>query len=94
MGAKFAMSNVVDIGAAGITLVIAEICLAIVVARLLAKAAGLSEELGSLIGVGVGICGVSAIIGATGAINAKEEDASYAIATILIFGAIMLAVIP
>ncbi|NLJ87047.1 MAG: putative sulfate exporter family transporter [Firmicutes bacterium] len=94
MGAKFAMSNVVDIGAAGITLVIAEICLAIVVARLLAKAAGLSEELGSLIGVGVGICGVSAIIGATGAINAKEEDASYAIATILIFGAIMLAVYP
>ncbi len=94
MGAKFAMSNVINIGATGIILVIAEIVLAITVARLLGRAAGLSEELGSLIGVGVGICGVSAIIGATGAINASEEDASYAIATILIFGAIMLAVYP
>lgn len=94
MGAKFSVSSVVNIGTMGITLVIAEICLAIIVARLLSQAAGLSEELGSLIGVGVGICGVSAIIGATGAINATEEDASYAIATILIFGAIMLAVYP
>ncbi|NLJ26227.1 MAG: putative sulfate exporter family transporter [Firmicutes bacterium] len=94
MGAKFSVSSVVNIGTMGITLVIAEICLAIIVARLLSRAAGLSEELGSLIGVGVGICGVSAIIGATGAINATEEDASYAIATILIFGAIMLAVYP
>lgn len=94
MGAKFAMSNVINIGATGIILVIAEIALAITVARLLSRMAGLSEELGSLIGVGVGICGVSAIIGATGAINASEEDASYAIATILIFGAIMLAVYP
>lgn len=94
MGAKFSISSVVNIGAMGITLVIAEICLAIIVARLFSQAAGLSEELGSLIGVGVGICGVSAIIGATGAINATEEDASYAIATILIFGAIMLAVYP
>lgn len=94
MGAKFSMSNVINIGATGITLVMAEICLAIIVARLLSRAAGLSEELGSLIGVGVGVCGVSAIIGATGAINASEEDASYAIATILIFGAIMLAVYP
>ena len=71
---------------------IAEICLAIVVARLLAKAAGLSEELEVSSARSAYV--VSQPLSATGAINAKEEDASYAIATILIFGAIMLAVIP
>ncbi|NLK07810.1 MAG: putative sulfate exporter family transporter [Firmicutes bacterium] len=94
MGAKFAMTNVISIGTSGIILVVAEIALAIISARFLGRLAGLSEELSSLLGVGIGICGVSAIIGATGAINAREEDASYAIATILIFGAIMLAVYP
>jgi len=36
------------------------------------------------------ICGVSAIIAAQGAIDADEEDASYAIAAILSLGAISL----
>lgn len=94
MGAKLVLSSVINIGVTGIALVIAEIIVSIAVARWLARVWGLSEELGSLIGIGVGICGVSAIIGATGAINAKEEDSSYAIATILIFGAIMLFLYP
>ena len=94
MGAKFSMSSVIHIGSTGVVLVLVEICLAVFVARLLSKWAGLSDGLGSLIGVGSGICGVSAIIGASGAINATEEEASYAIATVLIFGAMGLAIYP
>ena len=94
MGASLALQNVLKIGAAGLALVFVEILVSIVVARFLARVFGLTDKLGSLIGVGVGICGVSAIIGATGAIKAEEEDQSYAIATILLFGAVMLFVFP
>lgn len=94
LGSRLAWQNVMSIGATGLCLVVVEILISILVARYLAARAGLSEKLGSLIGVGVGICGVSAIIGATGAIDAREEDASYAIATILIFGAFMVFLYP
>jgi len=94
MGSTLLMQNVLVIGGAGLGLVLVEIVLAVAVAAWLSRAFGLSERLGSLIGVGVGICGVSAIIGATGAIDAREEDSTYAIATILIFGAVMVFLFP
>jgi len=94
MGAKFAFQNILSIGGTGLAMVVIEIALSIAVASYLARRFGLSDRLGSLIGVGVGVCGVSAIIGATGAIGAKQEDASYAIATILIFGAAMVFLYP
>jgi uncharacterized integral membrane protein (TIGR00698 family) len=94
MGARLSLQHVLAIGGIGLTMVAVEIALSIAVAAWLSRRFGLTEKLGSLIGVGVGICGVSAIIGATGAIGAKQEDASYAIATILIFGAIMVLVYP
>lgn len=94
MGASLALQNVMKIGTMGLALVAVEILVSIVVARYLARFFGLTEKLGSLIGIGVGICGVSAIIGATGAIDAEEEDQSYAIATILLFGAVMLFLFP
>lgn len=94
MGCRLALQNIISIGATGLFLVVVEIALALVAASYLARLFGLSEKLGTLIGVGVGICGVSAIIGATGAIGAREEDSSYAIATIMVFGAIMVFLFP
>jgi len=94
MGSRLALQSIFAIGGLGLVLVTVEILVSIFVARRLAGVFGLSEKLGDLIGIGVGICGVSAIIGATGAIDAEEEDATYAIATILIFGAIMVFLYP
>lgn len=94
MGAGLSWQNILKIGTTGLLLVALEITISITVARYLAKRFGLTEKLGSLIGVGVGICGVSAIIGTAGAIEAPEEDASYAIATVLLFGAVMVFLFP
>src|SRR5258707_13305924 len=55
---------------------------------------GLSPKLTSLLAIGASICGVSAIIAAEGAIDADDEDASYAIAAILALGAVSLVVFP
>lgn len=94
LGARLALQEVLSIGASGIVLVIIEITVAILTATYLGRVCGLKEKLASLIGVGVGVCGVSAIIGTTSAIEAEEDDATYAIATILLFGAIMLFLYP
>ncbi len=94
LGARLALQEVLTIGATGIVLVIIEITVAILTATYLGKIFGLKDKLASLIGVGVGVCGVSAIIGTTSAIEAEEDDAAYAIATILLFGAIMLFLYP
>jgi uncharacterized integral membrane protein (TIGR00698 family) len=60
----------------------------------LGRAFKLKPKLVSLLAVGSSICGVSAIIAAQGAIDADEEDSSYAIAAILLLGALSLFLFP
>lgn len=94
LGAKLALGNVLSLGATGLILVVLEIIIAITSVTWLSRKFGLPEKTGSLLAIGVGICGVSAIIGASGAIDAKERDSSLAIATILCFGALMIFIFP
>lgn len=94
LGARLVLQEVFLIGAGGIALVLIEIVVAIVTAAYLGRLFGLKEKLASLLGIGIGVCGVSAIISSTSAIEAEEDDAAYAIATILLFGAIMLFLYP
>jgi uncharacterized integral membrane protein (TIGR00698 family) len=54
----------------------------------------LKPKLTSLLAVGSAVCGVSAIIATKGAIDADDEDSSYAIAAILAIGAISLFTFP
>jgi len=55
---------------------------------------GLRPKLTSLLAVGSAVCGVSAIIATKGAIEADDEDSSFAIAAILALGAIALFTFP
>src|SRR6202012_3715783 len=55
---------------------------------------GPPPKLTSLLAIGSSICGVSAIIAAKGAIEAEDEDASYAMAAILALGAFSLFAFP
>jgi uncharacterized integral membrane protein (TIGR00698 family) len=77
-----------------LALVFVEIALALVFMTWLGKRFNLRPKLMSLLSVGAAVCGVSAIIATQGAIEAEEEDSSYAIAAILALGAISLFVFP
>lgn len=94
LGAKLALGNVLNLGATGLILVILEIIIALTAVTWLSRKFGLPEKTGTLLSIGVAICGVSAIIGASGAIDAEERDSSLAIATILCFGAVMIFALP
>jgi len=70
--------------------VVLELAMAIVVMTALGRWFRLSPKLTSLLAIGASVCGVSAIIAAKGAIEADDEDVSYAIAAILALGAVSL----
>jgi len=60
----------------------------------LGRAFGLRPKLTSLLAVGSAVCGVSAIIATQGAIEADEEDSSFAMLRILALGALSLFTFP
>jgi uncharacterized integral membrane protein (TIGR00698 family) len=82
------------LGAVSLTLVLIELILSIGFMTLLGRIFGLSPKLTTLLAVGSSICGVSAIIATKGAIEADDEDASFAIAAILALGALALFTFP
>ena len=94
MGARFLVTDVARLGGIGLAMVAVEILFSIAFVGLFARWFRLPEKLGSLLSVGVGICGVSAIIGAAGSIEAEKEETGYAIAVILVFGAAALIAYP
>jgi uncharacterized integral membrane protein (TIGR00698 family) len=94
LGARFLIGDVLRLGGLSLTLVLIEIALSLAFMTLLGRWFGLKPKLTTLLAVGSSICGVSAIIAAQGAIDAEEEDSSYAIAAILALGAISLFLFP
>jgi uncharacterized integral membrane protein (TIGR00698 family) len=94
LGVRFLLGDVVKLGTVSLICVVLELTVAIVVMTVLGRAFGLRPKLISLLAIGSSVCGVSAIIAAKGAIEADDEDASYAIAAILALGAVSLFVFP
>jgi uncharacterized integral membrane protein (TIGR00698 family) len=71
-----------------------ELAVSIAFMTALGRWLGLAPKLTSLLAIGSSICGVSAIIAAKGAIEADDEEASYAIGAILFLGALSLFAFP
>jgi len=94
LGARFLVGDVLRLGGVSLGLVIIEIALSLAFMTVLGRAFKLRPKLITLLAVGSSICGVSAIIATQGAIDADEEDSSYAIAAILALGAISLFLFP
>jgi uncharacterized integral membrane protein (TIGR00698 family) len=94
LGARFLLGDVRRLGGLSLVLIAIELVLALTFMTYLGRAFKLKPKLISLLAVGSSICGVSAIIAAQGAIDADEEDSSYAIAAILLLGAISLFLFP
>jgi uncharacterized integral membrane protein (TIGR00698 family) len=94
LGVRFLVGDVLRLGGVSLALVAIELGVSIVLMTLLGRWFRLTPKLTSLLAIGSSICGVSAIIAAKGAIEAEDEDASYAIAAILALGALALFLFP
>ncbi len=94
LGARFLLADVLKLGSVSLVLVLIELVLSIAFMTFLGRIFELSPKLTSLLAVGSSICGVSAIIATKGAIDADDEDSSFAIAAILALGALALFTFP
>lgn len=94
LGVRFVFADLLRLGALSLTLIVLEFAVAGTLMVYLGKRFRLGPKLTALLAVGSSVCGVSAIIATQGAIEAEEQDASYAIGAILLLGAVGLFVFP
>jgi uncharacterized integral membrane protein (TIGR00698 family) len=86
LGIRLTIFDVFKLGSFGVPIVVFCIVGALVVTTWINEKLRLPEKLGALIAVGTSICGVTAIVATSPAIDADEEEAAYAVATITVFG--------
>lgn len=86
LGIRLTVLDVFKLGAFGVPVVALCIIGAYFITTRINKVLKLPERLGTLIAVGTSICGVTAIVAASPAIDAEEEESAYAVAVITVFG--------
>src|SRR5947209_3260574 len=94
LGARFLLGDVVKLGRVSLGLVAIELVVAIAIMTVIGRWFSLKPKLITLLAIGSSICGVSAIIAGQGAIEADDDDATFAIAAILALGAFGLFAYP
>ncbi len=94
LGLRLSLMEALKLGAIGIPLIAVCITVGLGITLFLTHKMNQSMRLGTLIASGTGICGVSAIMATSPVIKAKENEISYAVANITIFGLTGMLIYP
>lgn len=94
LGLQLSFNEVARLGGKGFIAVIAVVTITFFGTQFFARLLNVSPGLGLLTATGFSICGVSAVSAMVGAIEGDEEDATYAIALVTLFGSISIFVLP
>ncbi|ATW27361.1 YeiH family protein [Candidatus Formimonas warabiya] len=94
LGFKLSLSDMGQIGGKGIFLVIVVTAATLMFTLWLGKRLGLDRNLAVLIGAGSSICGASAIAAVAPVIDADDQDITFAVATVTIFGTLAMFLYP
>ena len=94
LGLGLSLAAMIQIGKLGVPVVLVCMAAGIAFVTVISRVVGLPRRLGTLIAVGTSICGVSAIVATSPVIEAEEEETSYAVACVTLFGLIALLCYP
>lgn len=94
LGLRLSLASVGTIGALALPVVAVCIALALVLVTRLGRALALPRRLALLIAVGTSICGNSAVVATAPVIGARDDEVSYAVACVTLFGLLALLVHP
>ncbi|MBE0689745.1 MAG: putative sulfate exporter family transporter, partial [Anaerolineae bacterium] len=94
LGIRLSLSDVFRLGSLALPVIIICIGGALIFARWLGERLHLSPRMSTLVAVGTSICGATAIVATGPAIDAKEEEVTYAIANITVFGILAMLLYP
>jgi uncharacterized integral membrane protein (TIGR00698 family) len=94
LGAQLSLRQVASVGLSSLPVMLGTLGACLAAAYYVGRRLGTSTELRTLIGVGTGICGASAIAATSPVIRAKNPDITYAITTIFCFNIVAVLVFP
>ena len=86
LGLRLSFVDVASIGSVGLPLVVVTIAATLLIAIGLGRALAVPARLATLVGVGTGICGATAIVATSPTIGARNAETSYAVACIVLCG--------
>ncbi len=94
LGIRLSLGEAGAIGLRSLPVIIGAVAAALLVVTFLARKVGLSGRLGTLIAVGTSVCGATAIVAAAPAIGARDDEVSYSVACITLFGVVAMLAYP
>lgn len=94
LGLGLSFSSVVQTGIKAALIIALCMVAALILTALIGKSLRLSQRLAALIGVGTAICGATAIVATAPAIDADDNEVTYSVATITLFGVLAIFVYP
>lgn len=94
LGIRLSLGEAGRIGLRSLPIIIGCVAVALIVVTWVSVRAGLTARLGTLIAVGTSICGATAIVATAPAIDADDDEVSYAVACITLFGMIAMLAYP
>jgi uncharacterized integral membrane protein (TIGR00698 family) len=94
LGTTLSLRQVVHTGVTSLPVMLGSLAVALVGAVVAGRALRVDRDTRTLIGVGTGICGVSAIAATDSVIEASEADVAYAVATIFTFNVAAVLTFP
>jgi uncharacterized integral membrane protein (TIGR00698 family) len=94
LGIRLSLAQAGAIGLKGLPVIVVTVASALVLVTWVARRLGLTARLGTLIAVGTGICGATAIVATAPTIGARDEEVSYSVAVITLFGVLAMLAYP
>lgn len=94
LGGQLSLAQVVRVGLGSLPVMLGTLAVCLAAAYGIGRALGVVGDVRTLIGVGTGICGASAIAAVTPVIGAAEAEVTYAISTIFVFNIAAVLVFP
>ena len=94
LGLKVSMSTIVGLGWQVVALVVVVVAVGIVGSYAIGRAIGVDPDEAMLVACGFSICGAAAVAAADGVIKARREAAATAIGLVVLFGTLMIGIVP
>ena len=94
LGLQLSVEQVFAIGAADVTVIVVTLSVTFAFTTWLGRLLGVERKLAELIAAGTSVCGASAVIATNTVTDAPDEDVTYAVACVTVFGSIAMFVYP
>lgn len=94
LGSQLSFTAIAKVGRESLPVMLVSLAVCLTAAAIIGRLLKLDRDIRTLIGVGTGICGASAIAATAPVIKARDSDISYAISTVFLFNILAVLLFP